>query len=150
MMKKYIKCALVFLILGIAFGVFYREFTKAYGLTNVYTPLGLAHTHFLVLGVVMVLLIGLVTDKLNKQDSKLLNRAFIIYSVGVLGTTLMITARGVLDVLVKSKDVVFQVSSGANGAISGISGIFHAILGVGIVLIFTAWLLKNKTSESNK
>lgn len=143
-MKKYIKYSLVFLILGIACGVFYREFTKAYDLANEYTTLGLAHTHFLVLGVAFILLFGLVTEKLSKNNDKLLKSGFVTYSVGVLGAGIMIVVRGILDILVKSEKVVFQVSNGANGAISGISGIFHAVLGVGIILIFVAWLRKDR------
>ena len=59
----------------------------------------------------------------------------------------MMVARGVLDVLVKSDKIVYAVSDGANGAISGISGIFHAVLGAGLVLIFVSWLLKEKKPE---
>lgn len=143
-MKKYIKYAFVFLLLGIVCGVFYREFTKPYGLANEYTTLGLAHTHFLVLGVAFVMLFGLVTDKLDKHSDKVFRAGFLTYSVGVLGAGSMIVVRGILDVLVKSEKVVFQVSSGANGTISGISGIFHAALGAGILLIFVAWLRKDK------
>ena len=143
-MKKYIKYAFVFLILGIVCGVFYREFTKPYGLANEYTTLGLAHTHFLVLGVAFIMLFGLVADKLNKHSDKVFRAGFLTYSVGVLGAGSMIVVRGILDVLVKSEKVVFQVSSGANGAISGISGIFHAALGAGIILIFVAWLRKDR------
>ncbi len=40
-MKKYIKYAAVFLALGVVFGVFYREFSKAYGVVNTYATLGL-------------------------------------------------------------------------------------------------------------
>lgn len=146
-MKKYIKYAAVFLALGLACGVFYREFSKAYGVVNVYTTLGLAHTHFLVLGVAFTLLVGLVTEKLGKGKDKLFRWAFPLYSVGVLGAGLMMVARGVLDVLVKSEKIVYAVSDGANGAISGISGIFHAVLGAGLVLIFVSWLLKEKKPE---
>ncbi len=146
-MKKYVKYAAVFLALGLALGVFYREFSKAYGVLNVYTTLGLAHTHFLVLGTAFTLIIGLVDDKLGSRHEKLYKWAFPLYLVGVLGAGLMMTVRGILDVLVKSEKIVFTVSDGANGAISGISGMFHAILGVGIVLIFVAWLIKRKSKE---
>lgn len=148
-MKKYIKYALVFLILGIVCGVFYREFTKPYGLANEYTTLGLAHTHFFVLGVAFVLIFGLVADKLNKHDDKLFRVGFAVYSVGVLGAGIMIAVRGILDVLVKSEKVVFHVSTGVNGAISGISGIFHAVLGAGLILIFVAWLRKDKKPNTD-
>lgn len=143
-MKKYVKYSFVFLILGIVCGVFYREFTKAFGLANEYTTLGLAHTHFLVLGVAFVLIFGIISDKLNKHGDKLFKAGFVMYATGVLGTGVMIVTRGILDVLVKSEQVVFQISAGANGAISGISGIFHAVLGAGIVIIFVAWLRKDK------
>ncbi len=143
-MKKYIRYALVFLALGIICGVFFREFSKAYEVTNVYTTLGLVHPHFLVLGVAFILIIGLVTEKLAKGESKLFRAAFPVYSVGVLGTGIMLFVRGIFDVMVKSPTCDFAVSNGANGAISGVAGIFHAVLGVGLILIFTAWLLKDK------
>lgn len=145
-MKKYIKYALVFLILGIVCGIFYREFTKAYDLANEYTTLGLAHTHFFVLGVAFVIIFGLVTDKLNKHSDKIFRASFITCSVGVMGAGIMIVVRGILDVLVKSENVVFQVSNGVSGAISGISGMFHAVLGAGIILMFVAWLRKDKNA----
>lgn len=149
-MKKYIKYAIVFLSLGLACGVFYREFSKAYGVVNVYTTLGLAHTHFLVLGVAFVLLIGLVTDKLDKHNSKLFTRAFTAYCVGVTGAGLTMITRGIFDVLVKSDKVLYTVPGGLNGAISGIAGIFHAVLGVGLVLIFVSWLLSEKKPSTKQ
>lgn len=149
-MKKYIKFALVFVAVGLALGVFFREFSKAYGVVNVYTTLGLGHAHLLVLGAAFMLIFGLVTEKLGKQSSKLLKWAFPVYIAGVCGTGLMITVRGILDVLSQSKDTDFIVSSGANGAISGVSGIFHAVLGTGLILIFVAWLLKEKKQSAEQ
>lgn len=155
-MKKYVKYAAVFLALGIAFGVFYREFSKAYGVVNTYATLGLVHTHFLVLGVAFTLIIGLVDEKMGCGKRKLFNRAFYIYCAGVLGAGLMMAARGILDILVKSDKIVYVISDGANGAIAGISGLFHAVLGIGLVLIFVVWLYKKrvkgdvKTSEENQ
>ncbi len=148
-MKKYIKYALVFLALGLAFGVFYREFSKAYGIVNTYATLGLVHVHFLVLGVVFTLIIGLIKDKLDTCHEKLFKCAFPLYAVGVLGAGLMMAVRGILDILLRSEKIQFAVSAGANGAIAGISGIFHAILGVGIVLIFVSWLLNKSTIINN-
>lgn len=146
-MKKYIKLAFVFLMIGIGCGIFYREFSKAYALANEYTTLGLAHTHFLVLGVAFVILFGLVADKLNGRDDSLFKAAFLTYIVGVSGAGGMLVVRGITDVLVKSEKAVFQLSSGGNGAIAGVSGIFHAVLGIGFILIFVAWLRKIKKQE---
>lgn len=146
-MKKYVKFAFVFLALGLVFGVFYREFSKAYGVVNTYTPLGLVHTHYLVLGTAFTLIIGLVDGKLGERNEKLYKWAFPIYCVGVLGAGLAMTARGILDVLEKSDKLAFTVSSGANGAIAGISGIFHAVLGIGLILIFIAFLKKSNDKK---
>ncbi len=148
LMKKYIKFALVFLVLGLVFGVFYREFSKAYGIVNTYATLGLVHVHFLVLGVVFTLIIGLIINKLENCHEKLFKSAFLLYAIGVLGVGLMLAVRGILDILVRSDKIQFAVSAGANGAIAGISGLFHAILGIGIVLIFVSWLF-NKTRIPN-
>lgn len=145
-MKKYIKYALIFLALGIACGVFFREFSKAYGVVNEYTTLGVTHVHFLVLGVAFVLLIGLVTEKLGKGESKLLRIAFPVYASGTLGTGIMLVVRGIFDVLSKSPLIDYATPSGANGAIAGVAGIFHAVLGAGLIMIFVAWLLKPKAA----
>lgn len=142
-MRKFIKYAAVFFAAGIVGGVFFREFSKAYGAVNVYTVLGLVHPHFLVLGGLFTLVIGLVTDRLNRGKNILFKNAFLIYVAGVSCTGIMLLVRGILDVLVRYNG--FTLSKGANGAISGITGIFHAILGVGILLIFLSWLLKDKT-----
>lgn len=144
-MKKYIKYAAVFLALGIIGGVFYREFSKAYGVVNTYTPLGLVHTHYLVLGVAFVLIIGLVTQKLGKEDNKLFVWSFRGYTLGVLGAGIMLLVRGIFDVLEKSENLDFAISSGANGALAGVSGMCHIVLGAGLVLVFVAWLLSPKS-----
>lgn len=149
-MKKYIKYALCFLALGIVCGIFYREFTKGLNLVNVYTPLGLAHTHFLVLGVAFILLIGLICERLENYNEKLFKWSFLLYIVGTAGAGTMLVVRGIIDVLTKSNKVSFTLSSSANGAISGISGLFHALLGVGIILIFVSWLMKQKQEEKDE
>ena len=147
-MKKFVKYAAVFLAFGIVFGVFYREFSKAYGVVNEYATLGLVHTHFLVLGVAFTLIIGLVNEKLGAKNEKLFNWAFRVYSVGVLGAGLMMAVRGVLDILVRSDEIIYTLPSGADGAIAGISGLFHAVLGVGLALIFVAWLWKKRVENT--
>ncbi len=149
-MKKYIKYSAVFLALGIIFGVFYREFSKAYGVVNTYSPLGLVHTHFLVLGVTFTLIIGLVNEKNGGRNEKLFKWAFNVYCAGVLGAGLMMTARGIIDILIKSDKIVYELSDGANGALAGISGLFHAVLGVGLVLIFVSWLFNKKTNKKEE
>jgi hypothetical protein len=54
--KGYVITGLVYLVVGLLCGVYYREFTKALGYVNAYTPLGLVHPHLLVLGMIINLL----------------------------------------------------------------------------------------------
>lgn len=112
--------------------------------------MGLAHTHFLVLGVIFILLIGLICEKLDNYNKKLFKWSFLLYIVGTAGAGIMLVVRGIIDVLTKSNKVSFTLSSSANGAISGISGLFHALLGVGIILIFVSWLMKQKQEEKDE
>lgn len=55
-MKRYINSALLYAVLAMAGGVFYREFTKFNGFAGK-TTLSVVHTHYFLLGVSMVLLL---------------------------------------------------------------------------------------------
>ena len=50
-MKRYMNTALLYAILAMAGGVFYREFTKFNGFTDK-TTLAVVHTHYFLLGMV--------------------------------------------------------------------------------------------------
>lgn len=49
MMKQYINCSIVYAVLALVGGVFYREFTKLNGYTD-WTTLFVVHTHYFILG----------------------------------------------------------------------------------------------------
>ena len=68
-MKKYIKIALVYAVLAMASGVFYREFTKFNEFTAK-TALSVTHLHLFVLGTVVFLLIGLLAGRSNLEDCR--------------------------------------------------------------------------------
>ena len=55
-MKRYMNLALVYSILAMAGGVFYREFTKFCGFAGK-TTLSVVHTHYFLLGMVFFLLL---------------------------------------------------------------------------------------------
>lgn len=137
-MKKYIKLAAAFAAAGIVGGVFYREFSKFHGVDNDFSILGLVHPHFLVLGVIMILMIGLVDGKMNPAG-KLPGIGLTCYSVGTAGAGVMLFIRGIFDVLSRA-DAAYSIGKGLSAAISGISGLFHIALGVGLTMIFVAWL----------
>ena len=57
-MKKLINTSFLYLILALAAGVFYREFTKFNSFTGK-TTLAVVHTHLFVLGVLLFLILAL-------------------------------------------------------------------------------------------
>ena len=126
-MKKYANSALVYAILAMVVGVFYREFTKFNGFTGT-TSLGFVHTHYFALGMIGFLLLLLLEKSLSFTDRSV-GRAVAAYHVGLNVTAGMLVVRGVTQVL----DIA--LTRGASAAISGIAGLGHIVLGVSIVLI---------------
>ena len=126
---------------GLALGVFFREFTKIYGFTGV-TSLGKLHLHALVLGMLFFLIAALVQDKFGLKKSKLEPWFYVTYIVGLSLFLCMLLVRGIFQV---SGAVL---SGGASGAISGIAGIGHLLIAAGLVLFFTIILKNCKSSEN--
>ena len=109
MMKRYINYSIVYAVLAMIGGVFYREFTKMNGYTA-WTSLSVVHTHYFILGMMFFLILGLVSFNVNFKS----NRAVLFYNVGLNLTAIMLVVSAV---------------------ISGIAGIGHIILGVSLILI---------------
>lgn len=126
-MKRYINTALVYAILAMVGGVFYREFTKFNGFTAK-TTLSVVHTHYFLLGMVFFLLL-LVLEKSFSFTGPRTGRILAFYHVGLNLTAVMLVIRGVTQVLGTA------LSSGMSAAISGIAGIGHILLGVSLVLL---------------
>ena len=132
-MKRHILFVLVYAALAMACGVFYREFTKGYGFTGD-TALGKVHTHLFLLGMVVFLLFALFDAKLDLQKHRLYLPFMIVYNAGVGVMSVMLIVRGVFD-------VTGGMSAGADGAVSGVAGLGHILVGAGIVLFFVMLLL---------
>lgn len=126
-MKRYMNMALLYAVLAMAGGVFYREFTKFNGFTGK-TSLGVVHTHYFLLGMVFFLLL-LVLEKNFSFTAASTARVLTVYHVGLNLTAVVFVVRGVTQVLGT------PLSSGASAAISGIAGIGHILLGVSLVLL---------------
>lgn len=126
-MKRYMNTALLYAVLAMAGGVFYREFTKFNGFAGK-TTLGVVHTHYFLLGMVFFLLL-LVLEKNFSFTAASTARVLAVYHVGLNLTAVMFVVRGVTQVLGT------ELSSGASAAISGIAGIGHILLGVSLVLL---------------
>ncbi|MCI9648770.1 DUF2871 domain-containing protein [Oscillibacter sp.] len=126
-MKRYINSALLYAILAMVGGVFYREFTKFNGFTA-RTTLSVVHTHYFLLGLVFFLLLVVLEKNLSFTGAKT-GRVLMIYHIGLNLTAVMLAVRGVTQVL------GLTLSSGMDAAISGIAGIGHILLGVSLVLL---------------
>lgn len=140
-MKKYWNLICFYSILAMIGGVFYREFTKFNDFTGI-TSLGRVHVHAFMLGMMFFLVALLLEKSFALSKHKRFQQFLILYNVGLIGMISMLIVRGVPQVLQLS------LSAGFNASISGIAGIFHILLGVGI-LIFV-WMLKDqiKIAES--
>jgi len=116
----------VYMVLGLAAGLFYREFTKLNGYEEgMMGQLGLAHTHILTLGMIVLLLVLALEKSFALSSSKLFRWFFWVYNVGVVLTSSMLVWHGMLQAqgLESSK------------MISGIAGMGHMLVGAGFVLL---------------
>lgn len=55
-MKRLMNVSIVYGVIGLIGGVFYREFSKLNGFTC-FTTLSVVHTHYLILGISMILVL---------------------------------------------------------------------------------------------
>ena len=126
-MKLYMNSALLYAILAMIGGVFYREFTKFNGFAAK-TTLSVVHTHYFLLGMVLFLLLLVLEKNLSFTGEKT-GRVLAVYHIGLNLTAVMLVVRGVTQVMGTN------LSTGADAAISGMAGIGHILLGVSLVLL---------------
>lgn len=129
-MKKILNAAFLYLILGLGAGVFYREFTKLNDFpAGQFTQLGVAHTHLLTLGF-LVLLVVLVIEKVFviSRSRRLFGWFFWLYNVGVVITSAMLIWHGSLTVLGQE----------SNAMIAGIAGLGHIAISAALVIFSIA------------
>ena len=126
-MKRYMNVVLLYAILAMIGGVFYREFTKFNDFTA-QTTLRAVHPHYFLLGMVFFLLLLLLEKNFAFTGVKT-RRVLIAYHMGLNLTSIMLVVRGISQVL------GLTISSGMDAAISGMAGIGHMVLGVSLVLL---------------
>ena len=128
-MKKYLILSLVFVILGLSFGVYYREATKIMTYTG-YTTLAVIHPHLIILGGAFNLFMFFFTRKENFPSKVKSNIFFYAYNIGLALMATMMCVRGSLQVF--NVDIKSSISS----MISGIAGLTHITLAFGIIMFF--------------
>lgn len=126
-MKRLFYAAFASMLLGVASGLFYREFTKGNDFTGD-TQLALVHTHLLALGMIVFLVLLALEKLFSVAESPLFGWFFWVYSAGLLVTTGAMTAQGIFAVLGMEH----------SAAVAGIAGLGHIALLVGLVLYFVA------------
>jgi hypothetical protein len=92
-MRKVYIFAFVYLVLGLVFGVFYREFTVLNGYTGE-TQLSVMHTHSLVMGTLFLCFVLVLHKLFNISKIKSYSIWFIVYNVGFMGVLLTMLIRG--------------------------------------------------------
>jgi hypothetical protein len=124
--KKIYYAAHIYMILGLVSGLAYREITKVKHFEGD-TQLGLLHTHLLALGMLFFLIV-LVLEKLFTltANKKLFAWFFWVYNGGLGLTVTMMTIHGTQTVWGKE----------TSEAVSGIAGLGHILLTVGLILLF--------------
>lgn len=130
-MKKLVNTAFKYMILGLALGLFYREYTKFVGFSGA-TNLSLLHTHTLVLGMFFFLVAALFEGQIKISKHKSFKKFYITYNLGLLLSIVMMSVRGLLDIHVTT------LSKGLDAAVSGMAGIGHIILTFGLFYFFKA------------
>lgn len=126
-MKQLINTALAYLIGGAVAGVFFREFTKFMNFDGI-SMLGFMHGHLLALGFLVFLIATLFSLFDDFTGDKLFKPFYIIYNVGLVVTAGMMLVRGVAQVTNTFLPL-------PDAALSGIAGIGHMMVGVGLVLL---------------
>ncbi|MHC5375362.1 DUF2871 domain-containing protein [Enterococcus sp. LJL120] len=124
-MKKLTRVSMSYMILGLVFGVYYREFTKFNDFTET-TQLSVLHTHTLILGMFFFLIVLLLEKNFQLSQHKNFKKFFIIYNIGLGVTLLMLLVHGTMTVL----------GYADSAAISGIAGLGHIIITIGLGFFF--------------
>ena len=129
-MKRLLNASFIYIGIGLVSGLYWREFTKLNDFPEgQFTQLGLAHTHLLTLGFI-VLLIVLAIEKVFtiSRSPKLFAWFFWLYNAGVILTSGMLIWHGSLTVLGQE----------SNAMIAGIAGLGHIAITAGMIVFFVA------------
>lgn len=127
-MKKYLKAAIIYAIIGLSSGVFYRELTKILDFTD-RTRLSLIHGHYISLGLFLFLFLLVLEKQFSWSKIKRSKLFVLLYHIGLNVSGIGFLVRGLTEVL----DV--EMSKGLNASISGVSGIGHIFIAISLLLI---------------
>ena len=127
MAKRYANLALSYAVIAMAFGVFFREFTKFNHFTG-QTSLSFLHGHYFMLGMFFFLMLLLVEKVCAFSDGRT-SRGLTAYQVGLNRPGRGLLRRGGAQVGGP------ELSRGLDASISGIAGIGHILMGFSLALL---------------
>ncbi|BDF33368.1 membrane protein [Lachnospiraceae bacterium] len=130
-MKKLWRISFIYLLAGIASGVFYREYTK-YMAFDGRTTLAFTHVHLIVLGTLLFLVLMLFCKDSCLLQSRKFKVFLILYNIALPLMAVMLLVRGITQVQ------ALPLSRGADAAISGIAGISHIMITAALVVLMLA------------
>lgn len=125
-MRRVLYAFLIYTVLGLLSGFYYRELTLAHHFTGD-TQLVVVHTHTLILGMFMHLILLPVVKVFKLSSYYLFNWFFIVYHLGVIVTIGMMTYKGTLQVI---------GAKYSPEALAGFAGIGHTGMLAGLLLLF--------------
>ncbi|MGX6970448.1 DUF2871 domain-containing protein [Vagococcus bubulae] len=128
-MQKLARASLSYMIIGLISGVYFRELTKFNDFDG-WTQLSVVHTHTLILGMFFFLIVLLLEKNFNLTQHKNFKKFYVFYNIGLGVTILMLLTHGTMTVL----------GTESSAAISGIAGLGHIILTVGLGFFFQVLL----------
>ncbi|WP_431710184.1 DUF2871 domain-containing protein [Glutamicibacter uratoxydans] len=136
-MRNILHWAFGYMLVGVASGLFYREFTKLNEFpAGEFTQLSLAHTHLLTLGFIVLLLVLLLEKAFElSARPRLFGWFFGLYNAGVILTSAMLIVHGMLTVR----------GLPSSAMLAGIAGLGHMLLSAGLVLLFV--LLRSRVPQ---
>lgn len=130
-MKKMFKISLAYLVFGLLAGVFMREVSYNIGFTGE-TVMSIVHTHALTLGAAMFMMVAVLMKNFEIEKTRSFKFFMGFYNAGLVMTLGFMTARGVSQ--------LFQMPfvSFWDHMVSGLAGIGHVLLTVGLGFLFHA------------
>lgn len=131
MSRRLIGSAILYAILAMVGGVFFREWTKALGFTGE-TTLSVLHTHYFAMGMVVFLLLALLQNAFPFLQRRGMRAALAGYHAGLNITVLGLLLRGL------AQTTGAALSRGLDASLSGLSGLGHLTLGVSLIILLVA------------
>ena len=126
--KSLINIAIIYFILAMAGGVFYREFTKLYAY-SMPTVLSVIHPHLLILGTLLFIILAVIAKVTNIQNNRLFKKFVIIYNFSLPFMILTMLIRGILQITNTA------INSLIDKMLSGFAGLSHITMMIALLIL---------------